>query len=81
MAKRSRYVSYLLRLWQTRDGETWVWRASLESPGTGDRHGFASLKALFEFLETQTDVSLIQDEHGPAYGSYRIEGGEETDKK
>ncbi len=81
MAKRSRYVSYLLRLWQTHDGETWVWRASLESPGTGDRHGFANLKALFAFLEMQTDASLIQGEYRLTYGPHRAEGGGETDEK
>ncbi len=81
MAKRSRYLSYLLRLWQTHDGETWIWRASLESPGTGDRHGFASLKALIDFLEAQTNASLVQDEHGLAYyDPCGTEGGEEADK-
>ena len=53
MAKR-RYLSYLLRLWQTSDGEEHVWRASLECPGTGERRGFASLKDLFDFLHAQT---------------------------
>lgn len=50
-----RYLSYLLRLWQTSDGEELLWRASLEMPGTGERHGFASLKALFEFLRSQAE--------------------------
>lgn len=48
------YFSYLLRLWLTCDDNARVWRASLESPGTGERQGFASLQALFEFLEAQT---------------------------
>jgi len=52
--RRPHYLSYLLRLWQTSDGETWVWRASLETPGTGERRGFGSLKDLFEFLQAQT---------------------------
>jgi hypothetical protein len=54
--KRSRYLSYLLRLWQTGDAEEQTWRASLESPGDRERRGFASLEALFEFLTTQTGV-------------------------
>ena len=38
---RRGYLSYLLRLWQAdADGEL-VWRASLESPHTGERLGFA----------------------------------------
>ncbi|MCB9422724.1 MAG: hypothetical protein H6667_23190 [Ardenticatenaceae bacterium] len=45
------YLSYLLRLWlvqnQTHCG---AWRCSLENVQTGERHGFASLEALCEFL-------------------------------
>jgi hypothetical protein len=37
-------------MWQTGDGDTCTWRASLEIPGTRDRHGFASLEEMFEFL-------------------------------
>ena len=58
MAKQKpqrRYLSYLLRLWQTSDGANQVWRASLESPGTGERQGFANLKDLFSFLQTQIE--------------------------
>ena len=47
------YRSYLLRIWKARsDHETW--RASLERVGSGDRRSFASLGALFEFLEETT---------------------------
>ncbi len=52
---KQRYLSYLLRLWQTSDGEKLLWRASLERPGTGERWGFATLEALFEFLRSQAD--------------------------
>ncbi len=55
MVKQTRYLSYLLRLWQTSDGEKQIWRASLESPGTGERRGFASLKELVAFLESQIE--------------------------
>lgn len=48
------YFSYLLRMWQTADGEEHVWRASLESPGSGERRGFSSLAALVEYLEQIT---------------------------
>jgi hypothetical protein len=57
MAKQraqQRYLSYLLRLWQTGDGEEQVWRASLQEPGSEERHGFASLQELLDFLEAQT---------------------------
>ncbi len=67
MAKsQQRYLSYLLRLWQTSDGGRQVWRASLESPGIGERRGFASLKDLFVFLQTQTGQTAPQDEQNRA---------------
>ncbi|MGD8793689.1 MAG: hypothetical protein PVF47_14135 [Anaerolineae bacterium] len=52
--RRRGYVAYLLRLWQVEEGEHAPWRASLESPQTGTRQGFASLVDLFTFLEKQT---------------------------
>jgi hypothetical protein len=61
--ERPDYLSYLLRLWQVNgdeatcdEGEV-VWRASLESPHTGERESFASLDDLFDFLREQTGVS------------------------
>lgn len=62
MDKQQRYLSYLLRLWQTSDREDAVWRASLESPGTGERRGFASLEDLFDFLQAQTASCRDQPE-------------------
>lgn len=64
------YISYLLRLWQTRSGGELIWRASLESPHTGERIGFASLADLFTFLEKeissvgQGEAALKADEKG-----------------
>jgi hypothetical protein len=52
--ERRRYVSYLLRLWQTQREGVLVWHASLESPTTGQRLGFASLAELCAFLEQET---------------------------
>jgi hypothetical protein len=49
------YLSYLLRLWGVGKGTESTWRASLESPMTGERRGFASLKDLFAFLQAQVD--------------------------
>ena len=54
--EQHRYLSYLLRLWQIKSEDELVWRASLESPHTGERCGFASLEALFAFLRQQTDI-------------------------
>ena len=59
-----RYLSYLLRLWQVRTEGQLVWRASLESPHTGERTGFLSLEALFAFLERLTLVVECSQEPG-----------------
>lgn len=48
------YRSYLLRLWLEPNNPP-EWRAMLESPSTGERHGFPDLKALFAFLEQETE--------------------------
>lgn len=46
------YRAYLLRLWQVREGDTLVWRASLESLDK-ERRGFPNLESLFEYLQEQ----------------------------
>ena len=52
--EQQHYLAYMLRLWQvSSDGEP-IWRTFLESPHTGERHGFANLELLFAFLDTQT---------------------------
>jgi hypothetical protein len=51
--EQRRYTSYLLRLWQMGSEGELVWRASLESPHTGERQGFANLADLFTFLEQE----------------------------
>jgi hypothetical protein len=61
MTERPGYLAYLLRLWRVNDEEGPVWRASLESPHTGERHGFANLELLFAFLEEKT-AELAQGE-------------------
>jgi hypothetical protein len=58
MSEQQHYHAYMLRLWQLSNGGEPVWRISLESPHTGERHGFASLELLFAFLETQTGGQL-----------------------
>jgi hypothetical protein len=55
------YVSYLLRMWQDCSDEgspplqEVLWRASLQSPHTGEQIGFADLDNLFAYLKAQTD--------------------------
>ncbi len=73
MTKRRRdHISYLLRLWQTDGKEGAAWRALLENPFTGDRHGFASLQDLFAFLEARVDSVTSQ--------AFETEDGEGKEK-
>ena len=51
----SHYWSYLLRLWLASERGKPVWRASLQSPHTGERVSFCTLDGLFAFLRQQTD--------------------------
>jgi len=48
------YLSYLLRLWQTRSQGEVAWRAALEDVQTGERRGFASLDDLVTYLRDVT---------------------------
>jgi hypothetical protein len=64
-AQQKQYLAYLLRLWRVKQKNENGWRASLESPHTGEVRGFASLEALFTFLLEQiqtenTDKSIDQ---------------------
>jgi hypothetical protein len=49
------YQAYLLRLWRVPYQGKWQWRASLESPRTGERQLFAGLPQLFAFLGERCD--------------------------
>jgi hypothetical protein len=66
---KPRYVSYLLRLWQTESEGQLVWRASLESPRTGARIGFLSLEGLYSFLEQETAAVQGSSNDADAAGS------------
>ncbi len=56
-SQERRYISYLLRLWRVSRAGKPAWRASLESPLTGQRLAFASLADLFAFLADETGRS------------------------
>jgi hypothetical protein len=63
-------VSYLLRLWQTESEGHMVWRASLESPQTGERRGFPTLDALFAFLRQQCGEERSPNRPGDQAGRH-----------
>jgi hypothetical protein len=52
------YLSYLLRLWRARERGRPVWRASLQSPHTGERVSFRTLDELCAFLRRQSGRAL-----------------------
>lgn len=69
------YLSYLLRLWRVsgdqgarRVGKA-HWRASLESPHSSERVGFAGLEELFDFLLQQTGLATDVDQPNGGYES------------
>ena len=47
------YQTYLLRLWRAQCQGRWQWRASIESPHTGERQSFATLDELCNYLKAR----------------------------
>ena len=45
---------YVVRLWQSDSTDQPTWRASVQHPGTEERHIFANLEEFFAFVEEQT---------------------------
>jgi hypothetical protein len=60
-----RYEAYLLHLWESDQAGELIWRASLESTHTGERHGFVDLDSLFAYLETVAQTLPPDDAKGP----------------
>ena len=63
---RPRRLAYLLRLWQSGNGDIVTWRASLESAHTRERRAFSGIAALFAYLEEQTLGLSGQEGQGAA---------------
>ena len=61
MNDKSIYLAYMLRLWQVNREGCLLWRASLESPHTGERWGFADVAQLLAFLREKTDTRVDDD--------------------
>ena len=75
MGEQPGYQAYMLRMWPVDTGRGHVWRASLESPHSGERVGFRSLEALFAFLEDKTggDVHGAQPRTKPEPSEKAVE--------
>jgi hypothetical protein len=54
------YQVYLLRVWRAQCNCQWQWRASIESPGSGERRSFASLEQLYAYLGEQCERQLLE---------------------
>ena len=67
------YQSYLLRLWRSHCKGEWQWRASLESPHTGERQVFAGLGQLLAFFEERCDSQICPKGQYPS--ARRASGG------
>jgi diamine N-acetyltransferase len=50
------YFSYLLRCWQSGQGQGRIWRVSLEDPHTGERIGFAGFDDVVKFLKSRLSL-------------------------
>jgi hypothetical protein len=56
------YLAYMLRLWQAGENGQSTWRASVESPHTGEHQIFVDLETLFAFLEERTRGAIPGDQ-------------------
>jgi hypothetical protein len=69
------YVSYLLRLWWTDDGEHEDWRASLQDTRTGERRAFARLDDLLAYLRQRMTSARLPRAADESEGSMPSPGG------
>ncbi len=55
--RETRYLSYMLRMWQTRDSQGQpVWCASLEEPSSHQTARFGDVCAMFAFLQSRLGI-------------------------
>jgi hypothetical protein len=63
---RRDYKSYLLRMYREQNGGETTWRATLQSPQSGERLHFSRLSALLGFLASDGDLERTTDAHARA---------------
>jgi len=56
------HISFLIRLWRDKDSQ--AWRGIVITPQTGERRGFTSHQALWNFIKKQID-DISQGENEP----------------
>ena len=66
MADERGYLAYMVRLWSVHhDGEL-VWRASAENAHTGERHAFADVTSLCQFLQAAMQEAAASAQRAPS---------------
>jgi len=58
-------------MWQVKGKRGWLWRASLESPGSGERRAFPSFEHLIAFLRAQTGYQGLDGKVEPNFNDAR----------
>jgi hypothetical protein len=66
---KTRYHSFLLRLWASESSGKNTWRASIENTETGKKTIFANLGDLLDFLEMLTASSSVSMEDSDSKAS------------
>jgi hypothetical protein len=74
------YQTYLLRLWRARCQGRWQWRASIESPQTGERQSFATLDKLCNHLKTRLLECQSDADPGQISPAGESEGADSEDE-
>jgi hypothetical protein len=64
------YLSFMVRMWRLETSSDWL--ASLEAPGTHERHNFADMASFFAFLQAQTGTA---QDIGGSPGRHEAENG------
>ena len=60
-ARRTEYLSFLLRLWRVSVEGAPVWRISLQRPGTAEGIRFADLDAVVAFLRAESQEGVAPE--------------------
>jgi hypothetical protein len=73
-AEEETYLAFLLRL--RRESRAGPWRATLANPHTGERHNFARLEQLYQFLDERLaqmgDADTDEGQNQPADPSAKV---------
>lgn len=63
MADERRYLAFLVRMWSVHPNGELLWRASAENVHTNERHAFADLMGLCDFLQAAVEEESSTPAH------------------